>query len=534
VRGEKRSLAPARRLSYCTCIGAFDMPRAAAGSSAEPLLGSPAPQRTSQAAQPRQPQGQRRPQHVAPAVLDQSVEAAAVRPAASDVSVQDISGTKHVLRVIDTWATTVSELKRELQQRSGIPPDAQRLLLNQQTLEDETKCLQAYGVQPGCTISLTLQDEAACAARREARLEKRVQDEAQKRSQALAEKLEQEEAQEQRRRSAAAPPAAGSRNQPAPAPQRMDADGPHRPTDPETGLGGSEAPPAAAAAAAAAAGDGWQKSISRSPHLCSCLLTVCLLIPLISMVIQAVHITISRSSHGGGRAGVGGFWDNLSRATSGGSGCNTTDCMPLLVPVVIVWLMYWFEICRSNSLQYLTNIQSEAAVKTYIARLKAARPVVQWSIQCYHEVEKEDDLGNRTTERTNTHSATHTWRYARCMDVTGPPPQFDRLTKITFKKVLSFDSPGSRGNYHRAMSAWVEANNRDAKYDFAETMYHLPGFEAKMVADVSSTTGHAKPACASLCGFCLASCGLCTTLWRWWFGSVSTTRTVCIHKRFSA
>eukprot|EP01046_Picozoa_sp_COSAG06_P016448 COSAG06_NODE_1090_length_10746_cov_5.415892_2_plen_204_part_00 len=122
--------------------------------------------------------GQRRPQHAAPAVLDQSVEAAAVRPAASDVAVQDISGTKHVLRVIDTWATTVSELKRELQQRSGIPPDAQRLLLNQQTLEDETKCLQAYGVQPGCTISLTLQDEAACAARREARLEKRVQDEA--------------------------------------------------------------------------------------------------------------------------------------------------------------------------------------------------------------------------------------------------------------------------------------------------------------------------------------------------------------------
>eukprot|EP01043_Picozoa_sp_COSAG02_P040358 COSAG02_NODE_3260_length_7078_cov_6.096432_5_plen_138_part_00 len=90
-------------------------------------------------------------------------------PAASesDVTVQDISGTKHVLRVIDTGATTVSELKRELQQRSGIPPDAQRLLLNQQTLEDETKCLRAYGVQPGCTISLTLQDETACAARRD-------------------------------------------------------------------------------------------------------------------------------------------------------------------------------------------------------------------------------------------------------------------------------------------------------------------------------------------------------------------------------
>ena len=110
------------------------------------------------------------------AALDQSVEAAAAPPAASesDVTVQDISGTKHVLRMIDTGATTVSELKRELQQRSGIPPDAQRLLLNQQTLEDETKCLRAYGVQPGCTISLTLQDETACVARRDARLEKRV------------------------------------------------------------------------------------------------------------------------------------------------------------------------------------------------------------------------------------------------------------------------------------------------------------------------------------------------------------------------
>lgn len=423
--------------------------------------------------------------------------ASATECSTAQITVQDLYAQKHVLDAGDLSVTTVAKIKSEVQKRSGIPPDAQRLLLNGKTLEDETHTLQQYGVQPGCTVSLTLQDEAESAARRAAHTKKRA-------AQEEAQRLELVGAQRLAER--------------APAPQTM-----HAGTSPE-GVEGSDV---GQSDPEKLPGDGWRKGFLKSPHLCSVVLSICLLVPVVSMVIQAAYLSASASA----------FFHNLAKATTGGTRCNTTDCMPLLVPVVICWLLYWCEVLKSNSLAYLSNVKSDADVSSYVTTMKRTRPVVQWTIQCYHEKEKTDDFGNKTTERIDTHCATHIWQYSRCTDLTGSVPRFDRLTKVTFKKVLSFDNPGSRGNYHRAMAAWRERNNRDEQYDFSESMYHLPGFQAKMVADVSSSDddhGHRRPACASMPCFCLASCVGCSAPWRWWFGSVSTTRVVRIHKSFSA
>lgn len=100
---------------------------------------------------------------------------------AAQITVQDLFAQKHVLDVGDLSVTTVAKLKSLVQQRTSILPDAQRLLLSGKALEDETHTLQQYGVQYGCTISLTQQDEAECAARRAVRTKERAaQEEAQR------------------------------------------------------------------------------------------------------------------------------------------------------------------------------------------------------------------------------------------------------------------------------------------------------------------------------------------------------------------
>jgi hypothetical protein len=74
-----------------------------------------------------------------------------------EVAVQDITGKKHLLAV--TGSTTVGELKRQLEAKNQVPARVQRLLYQQECLEEDTQVLREYGVQPGAVISLTLRDE---------------------------------------------------------------------------------------------------------------------------------------------------------------------------------------------------------------------------------------------------------------------------------------------------------------------------------------------------------------------------------------
>lgn len=107
--------------------------------------------------------------------LEESVEVSAhgARSKSFEISVQDLYGTRHVFGV--QKSTTVGNLKSQLQQKTGIPPDAQRLLLNQETLENEARGIVEYGVQPQTIVSLTLQDEMQGAVRRKAREQQRSQ-----------------------------------------------------------------------------------------------------------------------------------------------------------------------------------------------------------------------------------------------------------------------------------------------------------------------------------------------------------------------
>ena len=81
---------------------------------------------------------------------------------------QDLFGTKHIVNV--SCEGTIADLKTALHKSSnGPPPDAQRLLFNQQPLEDESQRLCECGLKDGTLVSLTLQDEMEGAARRRVR-----------------------------------------------------------------------------------------------------------------------------------------------------------------------------------------------------------------------------------------------------------------------------------------------------------------------------------------------------------------------------
>jgi hypothetical protein len=133
-------------------------------------------------------------------------------PVTMIVSIKDMFGQQTTL-VMGTGAT-VGDLKLKLHCAGGPPVDAQRLLWNRDTLEDEEDVLTSHGVGNGATIHLALQDQGEGAARRKARESARALLHAQQTEKArLAEWNRKAKAgTEQRRR-------AGQQQQPPPQPQ---------------------------------------------------------------------------------------------------------------------------------------------------------------------------------------------------------------------------------------------------------------------------------------------------------------------------
>jgi hypothetical protein len=95
------------------------------------------------------------------------------------VYVQQLTGAKHKVMIIHNKScpVLVGELKRTINKRHGGPtPDGMKLLRNNEDGtpgdafdEDDTQSLADAGILDGATVHMTVQDEAAGKARREAR-----------------------------------------------------------------------------------------------------------------------------------------------------------------------------------------------------------------------------------------------------------------------------------------------------------------------------------------------------------------------------
>ena len=95
------------------------------------------------------------------------------------VYVQQLTGAKHKVTIIHNQSSPVlvGELKRTINTRHGGPtPDGMKLLRNNEDGtpgdafdEDDTQSLADAGILDGATVHMTVQDEVAGKARREAR-----------------------------------------------------------------------------------------------------------------------------------------------------------------------------------------------------------------------------------------------------------------------------------------------------------------------------------------------------------------------------
>jgi hypothetical protein len=160
----------------------------------------------------------------------------------------------------------------------------------------------------------------------------------------------------------------------------------------------------------------------------------------------------------------------------------------------IIGVVYLFSVLRSNTFQYLRNINTTETVLDYMNRMYRTEPAVRWFIQCYHYETRTRQVAtpgpNGTTvyrtetyqERVNTHSANGELIFLRWTDVSVPLNREEietfAMTKISVKKIWI----GDAGAEQQKM-AFILANKRDVFYDFLEAL-ELEGYRPRFLGFV--------------------------------------------------
>ena len=205
----------------------------------------------------------------------------------------------------------------------------------------------------------------------------------------------------------------------------------------------------------------------------------------------------------------------------------------------IVGAWYLWNVFRSNTFQYLRNINTTETVLDYMHRMYRTEPVVGWFIQCYHFETRTRQVAspgpNGTTvyrtetyqERVNTHSARGNLIFVRWTDISVP---LDRksieafaMTKISVKKIWTGDAGAERQK-----STFIVVNNRDVFYDFYETL-GLQGYCARLLGFVDLDN---IPVLAHWSWYVVSHLTVVFGVpYRMWLSSKSHKVRTCIHKQ---
>ena len=157
----------------------------------------------------------------------------------------------------------------------------------------------------------------------------------------------------------------------------------------------------------------------------------------------------------------------------------------------IIGAAYLFFMLRSNTFQYLCNINTTETVLDYMDRMYRTEPAVHWFIQCYHFETRTRQVAspgpNGTTvyhtetyqERVNTHSAHGHLIFSTWADVSVPLNrkviETFTMTKISVKKSWTGDAGAMQQK-----SDFIFVNQLDIFYDFFETL-ELEGYHPRLL-----------------------------------------------------
>jgi hypothetical protein len=173
---------------------------------------------------------------------------------------------------------------------------------------------------------------------------------------------------------------------------------------------------------------------------------------------------------------------------------NVVSFIGFVALELVLGVVYLFFVFRSNTFQYLLNMNTTETVLDFMDRMYRTEPIVRWFIQCYHWEARTRQVAvprpNGTTqyrtetyqERVNTHSAHGKLIFMRWSDVSVPLNEEEiesfTMTKISVKKIWTGDA-GSE----QQKEDFIRFNKRDVFYDFSETL-ELEGYQPRFLGFV--------------------------------------------------
>lgn len=174
----------------------------------------------------------------------------------------------------------------------------------------------------------------------------------------------------------------------------------------------------------------------------------------------------------------------------------------VFVPAIILYVIYWINMCCSATFSYLNNKKTGNGIYDYMGSLFYEPAFVDFHIQCYHNetrtVPYTQDGQTRwrtETHRVNTYSETTTFKYMTWRDVSGPfllntagyrRDPFKAMVKLRVKFDVEFANDGTLADFEAQKDHFIRRNQyRDTHYDFTQTN-RLRGYEEYNLINITN------------------------------------------------
>ena len=181
--------------------------------------------------------------------------------------------------------------------------------------------------------------------------------------------------------------------------------------------------------------------------------------------------------------------------------------MIIIGHAAVMYALYTWMWLASETFSFLRHVCDNNAAQSYLAEMRAARPIFTFHIVCYHyETHTHtDSKGNTTSQRVRvtTHRASMEYVYTQLEDDTPAMPFMgsDMPVCIHFQPQHDFFTDAARQAYSLAFEQFCNANRRDVHQETSDKMT-MQGFKPRLLC--VRDADH-PPVIVSKLWYCLAS-----------------------------
>lgn len=157
--------------------------------------------------------------------------------------------------------------------------------------------------------------------------------------------------------------------------------------------------------------------------------------------------------------------------------CKALSCLGSAFLPVLGWMLYYFDNLHSITSMYVYNVKPADEVEALIARLKAAKPVLVWQINCGYTHTSTDNDGSTYTTWVSSHAATKTFSdFATVVDETldvrqllalRTPILAETAARVHFELDCYPMDPVTRQKLCNDARAFYDMNKRDSEQKYS-------------------------------------------------------------------